>query len=304
VKRVKVIQIFSIVIVCSVLILASGGYVRSKISVPSPTPPPTPTPQALLDSDGDGMSDWFETNIAHYNPSIPNDRYIIIFDWIDTDPYGFVEPIKKQYDFFVQAEKIPPENIIQLTNGETATAVNFKNAVEQVAAKADENDLVFIQISTHGYTLASFTADKDHPSGNLLESYQMLSQWINKINAKAVIITVISCGSEQFDYPLFNGSYPRIVYTSSAGEFIGALGEYPEYAEIVDTKYGNGDGYISVGEIGNWIDNDPKWGPDWGELHEKGRSFVEAEGYSKMSDTSSIASKIYLTDYKNPKLAN
>ena len=33
----------------------------------------------LPDSDGDGMSDWFEENIAKTNSTVPNDRYAIIF---------------------------------------------------------------------------------------------------------------------------------------------------------------------------------------------------------------------------------
>ena len=100
-----------------------------------------------------------------------------------------------------------------------------------------------------------------------------------------------------------DGHCPRIVFINSAGEFIGGLGADSEYFTTADTKYGDGNGYVSVGEIANWIDNDPFWGPDRGvyttyeALYEKGRSFLEAEGYSHMSDTSGIASKIYLTDF-------
>jgi hypothetical protein len=319
VKRVKVIQIFSIVIVCSVLILASGGYVRSKISVPSPTPPPTPSPP---DSDGDGFNDWFEVNVAGYDPNVPNDRYIILYyrmlDQPGLVPYEIDNPTK----FFIEKGKVPPENIIGLAQ-EGANAITLKNAIEQVAEKADENDIVFLSIQTHGYTIASFSSGDENISSLIYmdKSYAMIDEWLDKINAKVVVVQILACGYERALPPLKDGPCPRIVFVPSAGEFFSALGEYQyvnplpqgtKYEEMrmyflknfitVDTKYGNGDGYVSVGEIGNWIDNDPKWGPDWGELHEKGRSFVEAEGYSKMSDTSSIASKIYLTDYKNPKL--
>lgn len=287
-------KIFPVVLVVILIISGLTGCAKRETILANPPEPPKPSlpPEFFLDSDGDGFNDWFETNIAHYNPSIPNDRYIIVFHWFDDSPHGFDEVIKEQYDFFVKNEKIPPENIIQLTNGETATATNFENAIDRVAAKADRNDLVFIQITTHAYTIGGFS-----PSGNMVEAYQMIDSWLDKINAMAVIITVTSCLSEKSDYPLFSGSCPRVVYTWSCGEFVGALGKYPDYAEVADRKYGNGNGYVSLDEIGNWIDNDPKWGPDWAELHENGRGHLQALGWSKVTDNSNIASRIYFTDF-------
>ena len=131
----------------------------------------------------------------------------------------------------------------------------------------------------------------------------MLDEWLDEIHAKAVIVTILACGCEIAPSILLNGEpCPRIVFVNSAREFIGGLGEDPECFTTADTKYGNGNGYVSVGEIANWLDNDPMWGPDWGEiatgkiLYEDGRSFIETEGYSHMSDTSNVALETYLTD--------
>ena len=40
-----------------------------------------------IDTDGDGMSDWFEENYTHTDPKVANDKYLI---WIDA-------PLKKDF---------------------------------------------------------------------------------------------------------------------------------------------------------------------------------------------------------------
>jgi len=299
---VKKLIVFLIVF----LFLASFVSACAKPSSETPTqetPAPTSDPSFYLDSDGDGMNDWFEENVAGYDSTIPNNRYVILFSRFDEDPGIYAYDIDEPYQFFTERGKIPSENIIRLYS-EEATGPNLKNATEQVAKKADENDIVFLYIQTHGYTIASFSASENNPSGDMIKSYQMIDQWLDEINAKVVIVTIMACGSTEFSFPLKDGPCPRIVFVNSAGEFIGMLGEIPEYAFAADTKYGDNNGYVSIKEIADVLDYDPFWGGDRGrlyqtydELYAKGRSFVEAEGCSKMSDTSNIASKIYLTDY-------
>lgn len=349
----KVVQI--LLILCLILTLVFGGCVRSATSAPPPptlTPPAPlssspstpnplgkPTPQTLLDSDGDGFSDWFEINIAGYNPNIPNDRYVVQFSYLSEEKKPDTKgEVDRSAQFILEKGKVPAENIVVL-GWEKATYSHFKKAIEEIARKADENDIVLIRLSGHGTSLgisgydaaylspeevkARTKADpnfcytdywneyyvehNDYPGIN----YTDLDKLLNKIKAKAVIVTIMACGCEAALPILKDGSCPRIIFVNTSGEFIRGLGADPDYFYTADTKYGNGDGYVSVGEIANWKENDPFWGEDWGrpyttfeELFEKGRSFKEAEGYSPMSDTSNIASKIYLTDYycKNPGL--
>ena len=56
------------------LFLASFVSACAKPSSETPTqetPAPTSDPSFYLDSDGDGMNDWFEENVAGYDSTIP-----------------------------------------------------------------------------------------------------------------------------------------------------------------------------------------------------------------------------------------
>ena len=269
------------------------------------TPASTSDPSFYLDSDGDGMNDWFEENVAGYDSTIPSNRYVILFSRFDEDPGIYAYNIDEPYQFFTERGKIPSENIIRLYS-EEATGPNLKNAIELVAKESDQNDIVFLSIDTHGYTISSFSSGDENISSwtYMDKSYTMIDEWLDKINAKVVVVKIMACGCERALPLMKDGPCPRIVFVQSAGEFGGMLGENPEYAFAADTKYGDNNGYVSIKEIADVLDYDPFWGGDWGrlyqtydELYAKGRSFVEAEGYSKMSDASNIASKIYLTDY-------
>jgi len=311
---VKKLIILLIVCLSIVLVLV---YTQKPSEVSEPSSEPSTEPN-LLDSDGDGMSDWFEGNIAKTDPLVRNDRYLILFDGhAESDNMeGLVEETR---NFWVEKGKVPSENVVMVkveaSPEKKNTGVELEEAIYQVAEKADENDIVFLGISGHGYVISNFVTEEDAgkfgPEGSYIYiedgqlyhengGYILLDEWIDKINAKAVVVRIMACGCKAALSVLKDGPCPRIIFVHSAGEFTGALGEFPDYAVAADTKYGNGDGYVSVGEISNWIDNDPMWGPDWGELYQEGRSHLEAEGYSKMSDTSGIAYEIYLTDYKIP----
>jgi len=265
--------------------------------------------EILIDSDGDGFSDQFEDSTTYYNPNIPNNRYVILYRaWKETDNFEGV--VNEEANWWLTKTKIPAENIIILYKG-NATGYNLQAAIETVAAKAKENDIVFLSLRGHGSKRLITTyyykgEDPNWPSNPGVIYYADIDHWLDEISAKAVIVQIMACGCEAALPVLKDGPCPRIVFVYSSGEFIGAIGKFSDYAIDADTKYGNDDGYVSLGEIGNWIDNDPKWGPDWGEIttgkipYEDGRSFVEVEGYSRMSDPSNYAYEIYLTDYKIP----
>ena len=145
----KVVQI--LLVVCLALTVVVGGCTCSETSVPSPTPSP---PETLLDSDGDGMSDWFETNIANLDPLTPNDRYAIIFNTVTehTIPYYTNQRREETTNlktFLVVEEKFKPENVFLFMDKE-ATYENFLRTMDYLAEISDENDLIYIFIYAHG----------------------------------------------------------------------------------------------------------------------------------------------------------
>ena len=273
-----------------VWLLVGGFALVCSAERTTPQEPIEPTtssisPKLILDSEGDGYNDWFEKNFVGYDPNIPNDRYVILYFRRLKDPNAVPYTIDKPSQFFIR-EGVPSENIFKLSQ-KGANATTLENAIKQIASKSDKNDIVFLKITTHGSS-SGF-------SGGVI--YKNLNEWIDKIDAKAVIIAVEACGCRAALPALENGRCPRIVFVNSGGEFVRALGNNIDYFTAADTNYGNGDGYVSMKEIGNWIDNDPKWGPDWGTLRGKGRSYYQATGESKWVDTTGIADQIFLTDY-------
>jgi len=314
----KVIQILLIVCLVFTLVLGSCTPKQSENPVPEPIEPTEPSlpSELFLDSDGDGFNDWFEMNIAHYDPSIPNDRYFILFyrvmDALEYDPEGTIESrgLDLPIQFLTEKGNVPSENIIRLTQEEATTSA-LKNTIEQVAKKSDENDLVYVQISAHGngsgstLTTVSFLADK-------WIKYTTFNEWLDQIEAKAVILTISSCGCEKAVSVLKKGSCPRVIYLYGNYMFIKTLGAKLDCAEIADNRYGNNDGYVSIGEMADYQDDEFNYQSDWNILRKRrkmrkdpkwiSQETIEVEGYypSRMIDASNIAYQIYLTDYKIP----
>ena len=123
-------------------------------SIPSPNQPEEPAPEPILDSDGDGMSDWFEENIAHLDALTSNSRYAIILDTgtIHVNPYYTNQGREKTTNlktFLIEEEKFKPENIFLFMDME-ATYDNFKEAIDYLVKSSDENDLVYVMLQGHG----------------------------------------------------------------------------------------------------------------------------------------------------------
>lgn len=120
----------------------------------------------LPDFDGDGMSDWFEENVAYLDPRIPNDRYAIILDTNTIHPNPKYTQERRQgvanfRTFFIEAERFEPENVFSFADKE-ATYENFKNAIDRIAGVSDENDLVYVILNGHGSERSfSFHTGKD-----------------------------------------------------------------------------------------------------------------------------------------------
>jgi len=229
-----------------------------------------------IDTDGDGFSDGFEKQMDGYDLSIPNDRYVLLFlqGENETSTGGnetLLANAQINYGKFFEEEGVPPKNITLLIQ-EEATLSNLHKAIENIADKADRNDIVLISLCSHGMENAIFASE-----GTIF--YSSLDEWIDEIEAKVVIVRIIACESESALPVMEEGPCPRITLIWY-GEFFSIIGVRPEYSAKVDADEGDNNGYISIQEISNWY-NDPN---------------------SKvvMSDISNVAHKTYLTDYKVP----
>jgi hypothetical protein len=242
-------------------------------------PNETPLPSKLfLDSDEDGFNDWFEENIATtYNQNIPNDRYVISFEcWEEgVDNNG----VDSDLEFFGEVAMVPAKNIIALKQKE-ATRFNLQAVIEEVAAKADENDIVCLGIYAHG-SKTGIMGYKSHIA------YADIDKWLDEVNAKAIIISICACDFHKTGAStLENGCCPRIIIPKAS--YYNILDpSFMNFAEADEN--GNKDGYVSMGELKKYLNHIYyKDDPDYLDY----RNWVR--------DTSNISSQIYLTDYKIP----
>lgn len=211
----------------------------------------------------------------------------------------------------VDENKVPPQNIIRLT-GEKATRSNFQKAIEEIAEKADENDIVYVRLVGHG-GMNSVACCND---STILHSE--IDKWLDEINAKVVIVQVNACQSEWASETLKEGPCPRIVLT---GGFSGegfynkettdkypwlptyddygwdnpdpAISHYDIFFGFADRLGGNGDGYVSVGEFIKLLKEDV-------ENRWKTEVWKNTSGYpwwDAARDEYGIADRIYLIEH-------
>ena len=205
--------------------------------------------EELVDSDGDGMSDEFEKNVAHSDPLIPSDRYLL---YVDTDDsISFSLPILER---FIQDNKLLEENVF-LLRGENATFEKFMEAVEKIASKSDGNDLVYVSLNTHGdpgcfygsFEVLGFDEQKGEkirftrspfavtgePTAGFPEkslSYKELGRILNGIKCQKMLVTYCSCaGNTAVEILAKNAKYPRVVIGPLCHPYtlIAALGSGP-----------------------------------------------------------------------------
>lgn len=218
---------------------------------PIPTPSPTPKEMEKIDTDGDGMSDWFEENIANLDQNVPNDRYVLWVSAFDLNGLngtvsGNREELKK---FFVEGYKFLPENVIIIDN---ATITDFKAAVDELAEKSDENDLVYVYLHGHGagphkglketvekidkeaaiaivkielvecfsdvtesrMEFAVNTSEK-YWVYNISMTYKEIGETLNKIKCNKMVVGFTSCARDSGVEPLIkDAAYPRVVIST------------------------------------------------------------------------------------------
>lgn len=114
-----------------------------------------PKPGIDLDSDKDGMSDWFEENIAGLDAQTPNERYAIILNvtTLHSRP-EYTEQRRKETanlkTFLIEEEKFKSENVFVFMDKE-ATYENFRKTVDFLEKSSDENSLVYIMLQGYRY---------------------------------------------------------------------------------------------------------------------------------------------------------
>lgn len=234
--RQKWLAVFlSILIILTMGIALNCGHNRSP-AIPSVDPPTHPeNPALIVDSDGDGYSDEFEIKVAKTDPLIPNERYALLINALLAEPFNFAE--KEMYKFLTEKEKVPSENIVRLL-GLEATVQNLEETLNQFAERIDENDIFLLSISTHGvaeglvfYRQGSTEEWKTAPperEKSITFGYWLLDQYLDKIKARAMVIMITACATEEGT--LYNnlGDNSRVIVGTDHGDllvdFLDALG--------------------------------------------------------------------------------
>ena len=98
------------------------------------------------DSDNDGYSDDFETNISKTDTLISNDCYFLSFSTIRNKWDNSEEKI---FSDFLIKNKVPSANIVNLFSV-NASKENLINSLAQLSEKTDENDILIVYIYSHG----------------------------------------------------------------------------------------------------------------------------------------------------------
>jgi len=272
----------------------------------------------LVDSDGDGMSDWFEENIAHLDPLTPNDRYTIIVNTVTIHPIPIFTDQRREEmtsikTFLIQEERFKPENVFLFMDKE-ATYDNFKEAIDYLTKTSDENDLVYIMIEAHGSetgfvfhtgkdpseieifqerleALRKFFTNGDEMS---YEDFQIFlasqgysisvnetNELINKIEHKKMFLVVDSCGGWKLVKQLSGKNL--VTATLGGGLSTFAIGrEYYPY-KFLDT---DGNSHLSIKELFDSL------------LPTIDISSEESIAYPKMFDPQGIAVDFYFGDAK------
>lgn len=311
------IKIFQALLVLVLIITGLTGCAKAQEEIPPPEPiEPAESslpPEFFLDSDGDGFSDEFEINIASYDPTIPNDRYLIYYEYSPEVEKEMDIGFDLLWHIWVEENKVPPQNIIRL-KGEEATRPNLKTAIEEVAATADENDIVLLSLSGHGNldVIAGY-------DGTI--RYSEIDKWLDEISAKVVIVDVSACKSESATSIMKEGPYPRIVltggfsmegfYNKETADKYPWLPTYNDYGYdnpnpaidyndiffgFADKISGNGDGYVSIGEFIKVLKEDVE--NRWSK--EEWRNITDYPWWDVARDEYGIADRIYLLEH-SPK---
>lgn len=238
-----------------------------------------------IDSDGDGMSDWFEENYTHTDPNIVNDRYAL---WLNT----MTTETKNERDmclhFFTEENRVPRENIV-IDNSTTFS--EFKEYIDWLNRTSDKNDFVYIHFHSHGGSLPEplmhFADEQGNEYGKMV-TYREIGKMLNQVKCNKMLVTTHSCAWNTSTEPLAEeAKYPRVV-AAPVSNFL-ARG----FSRIFKENKEVGDEYLTV-EI--WLYHLKKAGEEYNE--ETGDKIY----LIKVSDKNNIAGDFYFGEIKTKYL--
>ncbi len=198
------------------------------------------------DTDDDKMNDGFEVKVYSTDPLYPNDKFAILLctdaSWTDA---------RYMYDVLTTQYRYSDEEI-KIYDGAPATAANLKSAIlDWIVPNDDPNDIVYIMIGSHGYNGGMRMNDRN-------VAYSEFDTWLDEINCMRLIVSIDNCHSGSALNDISEGPCPRVVYTAcnsfeySNGYFHlkwnNALGRVDAEYQEADNDFGDGNGYVAVGE--------------------------------------------------------
>lgn len=189
--------------------------------------------------DGDQWSNYFEKQISNTPYDVKNDVYVIMMTMAGHD-YQDVDDMFKA----LGKMNIPQNHIYDLSDVKN-NPIEFQAAVDSVAKKATNNDIVLIAIGGHGNKSVFSFKNGDNVN------YKWFSENIEKINSNKVVI-VDSCesGAAIKDLQGMN----RIILTSSTDDQKAGGGITLDFLNSFSNKFAdtNQNNYVSIGEAADY----------------------------------------------------
>lgn len=232
--------------------------------------------------DGDHWTNYFEVTFSNTPYDVKNDVYVIL---MTLDGREF-ENVDKMNKFFEETMKLPPENIHSFS-GEDNNPENWENAVNDIAQKSDENDVVFINLGGHGDMdiFYFYTEEGVH--------YQWINETLDKIESKLMFVANEACHSGS-SIKYLEGSNRIILTQCSANE---SLPERVEVGVCCDCLYAfcnssadiDGNCCVSIGEAAEYAKEAGIWENPTSPWH--GR-------HPEISDIGNLGQTCYFLEYR------
>jgi len=198
----------------------------------------------------------------------------------------------------IEKEGFKPENIIQAEKP-ASTFKNFTKTIDKIAKVSDENDIVYVSLVGHGGD-----GDFYFQKGTIVDKayYTEINKLLDKINCKAIIITVDACYSGSAIEPLSKGKQPRIVMTQTTADRPGGNAELVRYfiPALADPDIDkDGNGFISVKEAFMGA----RRAIAYNEKMRMKEFRIDKEEIliPQFADSHNLSDKIYIGDYTEPE---
>jgi hypothetical protein len=200
------------------------------------------------DADRDGMSNWFERNLAaSLDPTVYNGRYYLQLMSI---PFSTVNETVNR-EFWVEDEKLEADHYIVEYS---VTLTRFQEILVNLSQEVTENDFIFFYLRTHGNGVTNVGgeptlcfADENHPyeadrCGEVI-TYRQLNEYLGVLRPRYLAVVYSSCAGTDAVQVLSAGDPNRAV--------IGVMGltvgvpsvDLPLLARVT------GDNYFSLNDL-------------------------------------------------------